>query len=161
MKKQISLINSVFAEICGWLLTVIMVFLMVDFIGRGLSIPVVGAAEIAVFGMVAVVYLGLAHCEEKRGHVRVEAVLVRVPKKIKNFLDVFCYLLAIVIIGTSIYATGANAIAAYVDKEAISGPTPLLTYPIKTVMVIGLSLYFIQLIVNLGENIKGMPDDRR
>jgi len=154
VKKQITFINKTFAEICGWLLSVIMVLLAVDFIGRGLSMPVIGVAEIAVFAMVAVVYLGLPHCEEQRGHVRVEAVLIRLPKKIKALIDLCCYLLAIFIIAIAIYAAGANAVSAYVDKEAVQGPTPLLTFPVKIVMVIGLIFYLVQLVINFFEDLK-------
>lgn len=154
MKKRISFINKIFAELCGWLLSLIMIFLAIDFIGRGLSMPVVGVAEIAVFAMVAVVYLGLPHCEEQHGHVRVEAILIRLPKRVKKLLDISCYLLAIFIIAVAIYAAGANAISAYIEKEAISGPTPLLTFPVKSVMVIGLLFYLIQLIVNAHDDFK-------
>ena len=161
MKKQISFINKTFAELCGWLLSVIMVLLVVDFIGRGLSMPVVGVAEIAVFAMVAVVYLGLPLCEEKRGHVRVEAVLIRLPQKIKALLDLGCYLLAIFIIAVAIYAAGANALCAYIDKEAISGPTPLLTFPVKYLMVVGLLFYLIQLIVNVCDDLKTVAGNKR
>lgn len=154
MRKIISFINKSFAELCGWLLSVIMVLLVIDFISRGLSMPVIGASEIAVFAMVSVVYLGLPFCEQQRGHVRVEAVLIRLPKKLKSVLDLGCYVLAIAIIIIAIYAGFINAISAYVEREAIAGATPLLTYPVKFVMVVGLVFYLLQLFINVFDDWK-------
>ncbi|KIX14299.1 TRAP transporter small permease subunit [Dethiosulfatarculus sandiegensis] len=148
MQKQITKLNRLFAEICGWLLIVVMLLLTSDFISRGLSCPIVGVAESAVFAMVAVVFMGLGHCEEQKGHVRVEAVLVRLPAKVRGVFNLFCYLLGCFAIGATLYAVTGNAIEAFLEKEAIAGPTPLLTYPVKFVMVVSLVLYFIQLCLN-------------
>jgi hypothetical protein len=43
---------------------------------------------------------------------------------------------------------GAKAITAYLEEEAIAGPTPLLIFPVRFVMVIALVFYFIQLLIN-------------
>ena len=80
IKKIIARINQFLGEISGWLLCAIMLLLTIDFVSRGLSVPVHGVGEIAVFVMVAVVYFGLGHTEATGGHVRVTAITSRLPK---------------------------------------------------------------------------------
>ena len=78
MIKIIDRVTEWLAESSGWLVSIIMILLVVDFVSRGLSKPIQGVSEMAVFVMVAVVYLGLGHCEQEKGHVRVEMFITKV-----------------------------------------------------------------------------------
>lgn len=145
MSKLLIRLNHFLAELCGWLLCVVMVFIFSDFVSRGLGHPLFGVAELAMFAMVAAVYLGLAHCEEVRAHVRVEAVLTRLPPIVQDYLNVIGYLVATVIIGIVTYAVFLNTLSSFDSKEAIAGVIPLVTYPVKIVMCVALCVYFAQL----------------
>jgi TRAP-type C4-dicarboxylate transport system permease small subunit len=159
MERILSRLNRLFAELCGWFLIVVMVLLISDFVSRGISLPLVGVAEIAVFVMISVVFLGLGHCEEQKGHVRVEAVLVRLPPKARGLLNLFCYLLGGATIGVTLYAVVGNAVDAFWENEAIAGPTPLPTYPVKFVMVVSLALYLVQLCMNALEQARDISKE--
>ena len=79
IKRLFIRINHFFAEMSGWLLSAIMFLLIIDFVSRGIYHPIQGVGELAVFVLVAVVYLGIPHTEEVRGHVRVTAIISRFP----------------------------------------------------------------------------------
>ncbi len=154
MKRILTRINNWFAELSGWLVSAIMILLIIDFVSRGMSKPVRGVAELAVFSMIAVVYLGLAHCEEVKGHVKVEFVVAKLPPKLQVVISLMCHLISAAIIVLVIYAVGDNAYWAYIDSEAVAGPTPLLTFPVKFIMTITLVFYLLQIIINMADEFK-------
>jgi TRAP-type C4-dicarboxylate transport system permease small subunit len=148
MSKFLNALNHRLAELCGWLLCAVMLFIFFDFVSRGLGKPLFGVAEMAMFAMVATVYLGLAHCEEVRGHVRVEAVLIRLPHRVQVVLNLIIYVISVIVIGIVTYAVWMNTLAAFADKEAIAGAVPLVTYPVKFIMSFALTVYFAQICVH-------------
>ena len=48
-----------------------------------------------------------------------------------------------------LYAVVMNAWGSLEARQAIAGPTPLLVWPVKFVMVIGLLLYVVQIVINV------------
>jgi TRAP-type C4-dicarboxylate transport system permease small subunit len=155
MKRLLVRINNWFAELSGWLISSIMILLIIDFVSRGIARPIPGVAELAVFSMIAVVYLGLAHCEELKGHISVTFLIDRLTPKLRTFFQFFSNLISALMIFLVIYAVGANALSAYRESEAVAGPTPLLTFPVKFVMTIALVLYLIQILINMIDDLKG------
>jgi TRAP-type C4-dicarboxylate transport system permease small subunit len=155
MKRLLIRMNNGCAELSGWLVSSIMILLIIDFISRGFARPVPGVAELAVFSMIAVVYLGLAHCEEVRGHVKVTFLLDGLNPRLRALFKLFANLISALMIFLVIYAVGANALSAYRESEAVAGPTPLLTFPVKFVMTIALVFYFIQILINTIDDLKG------
>jgi len=145
-------INGKLAEICGCFLLVIMTFLITDLITRGLGKPIQGLTTIAVFVMVAVIYLGLPRCEEYHEHVNVEVVLNILPPKALNIVNLIIYIIEIFVIGLFLKEMLNNLIISYTTKEAIPGNVVLLVWPSKLAMLIGLIFYWIQLIINLVKN---------
>lgn len=154
IKKAIQKANGYFAEICGWLLIAIMTLMMTDFISRGLSNPIQGVGEMAVFVMVAIVYLGVAHTEQVRGHVRVTAVITRLPPRVRNIFNLIVYIMALATIGVVVWAVTKNAVKAFKSQEAVAGTVPLLVWPVKFVMVLGCIFYFLQLVINTKEELQ-------
>jgi TRAP-type C4-dicarboxylate transport system permease small subunit len=154
-------INNLFAEICGWLLIVIMGLMVLDLVARGVSRPVYGVSEMAMFVMIAVVYLGLGHAEEVRGHIRVELLETLLPRRAALVLDVAVYVLAVATITIVIYAVALNAWSSYTRDAAVAGPVPLLIWPVKFAMVAALGLYLLQLLVNLGLAVARLRDPER
>ena len=148
MKAILSKISQLSSELSGWLLIVIMLLLIIDVFGRGLSKPVHGVSELAVFAMVAVVYLGIAHTEKKRGHVRVAAVISRLPDRIRQLIERTVYLLALVTGALIVWAVAVNAVSSFTSDEAVAGTVPLPVWPVKFVILVGCIFYWFQILIN-------------
>ncbi len=154
MKAMLSKISQLSSEISGWLLIVIMLLLMIDIFGRGLSRPVHGVSELAVFAMVAVVYLGIAQTEKKRGHVRVAAVISRLPARVRPLIEGAVYLLALLTGALVVWAVAVNAVSSFTSDEAVAGTVPLPVWPVKFVILAGCIFYWFQILFNAIEELQ-------
>ena len=151
MKKIIKKINHLMAELSGLSLGFIMVFLLVDIIGRTISKPILGASEMAIFSMIIAVYLGIPYCEEAKAHVRVEALLIHISPKYRRILNILSYSLVFIMLGIVSYTLGKYALLTYKTKEAIVGPVPLRIFPVVFVMFVSCLFYWIQIFINFLE----------
>lgn len=149
MRSIFHKINEKLAEICGWLLLVIMILLLMDLITRGLGKPIQGLTPIAVFVMIAVIYLGIPRCEEYHEHVRVEVIINLMSPKVVNRVDLIIYVIELFVISLFLKEMLNNLTISYTTGEAISGTVVLPVWPSKLAMFIGLIFYWVQLIINL------------
>lgn len=148
--------NQILSAFCGWLMLAMMVFLMIDVVGRNLFLSIQGMTEMTVFVMIIAIYLGLARCEEKKEHVRLEIIVDLSPPSIRKVLIIFADLLAIVTIVIFIYALTQNTIHAYRLGEALSGTVEIRIWPVKVIMLIGLFFYGMQTFLNAIDEVRAM-----
>jgi len=154
MKKMIEQINNLFAELSGWFLIVMMFLIIIDFIGRGLYRPIHGVRELAIFVLIAVVYLGIPHCERVRGHVRVTVIVNRLTQKKRQLIITLVYIVTFLLIIIILFSVGRNFIHSCQSGEAIAGTVPLLIWPVKLSIVVGCFFYCIQVLINSVEEFK-------
>jgi TRAP-type C4-dicarboxylate transport system permease small subunit len=125
-----------------------MILLVIDILGRTFKRPIQGMAELSVFVMMVVIYLGLARCEEHREHVNLEVVKNALAPKARLIIEMIAYLLAFMTVGLLLYAVSQNALASFQRKEALEGTVELRIWPVKFVMVLGLIFFWIQTFIN-------------
>jgi len=154
MKHIIHKVNRLLAELCGWFLMVIAGLLTIDLMTRGIGKPIQGLCVLAVFVMMIVIYLGQARCEEQHGHPRIEAIIRRLSPRWHNMVNLFCYFIELLTVAIVVYAVTQNALLAYRTKEAVSGTKPLLIWPVKFIIVIGLVFFWIQILLNSVEEFR-------
>jgi TRAP-type C4-dicarboxylate transport system permease small subunit len=144
MKIFFHKINQILSGFCGWLMLAMMILLVVDIIGRTAGKPLQGMAELSVFVMMIVIYLGLARCEEHREHVGLEIIVNALPHAVKRKMVFLSHLLAVVTVGLLLYAVFENALASFNNNEAIEGTVELRIWPVKFFMVVGLVFFLVQ-----------------
>lgn len=149
LAKLIDVCTNILAELCGWFLLVVMGLIIVDLVSRSAGTPIYGVSESAMFVMIAIVYLGLPYAEKMQAHVRVELILDNLPPRVAALLDLAMYLLVVGTMFVVLYAVTMNAWGSLGSRQAIAGPKPLLVWPVKFVMVIGLLLYVVQIVINV------------
>jgi TRAP-type C4-dicarboxylate transport system permease small subunit len=155
MKKIMTKINGFSAELSGWLLTVIMLLLVLNLVTRLFGVDVEALLQLTTFVFLAVIYLGLGHSEEHDDHIKVNVIIDNVPKKIRKILNVFNYILAVVVGVILTYAAGDAANEAFISKESIPGINPLPTFPVKVVIFFGLLFFSLQVMIRLFSILKG------
>jgi TRAP-type C4-dicarboxylate transport system permease small subunit len=156
MKTFIHKVNQILSGFCGWLMLAMMILLVCDIIGRTAGKPLQGMAELSVFVMMVVIYLGLARCEENREHVALEIIVNVLPKRVKHKLLFLSQILAVMTVGLLLYAVFENALASYQNNESIEGTVELRIWPVKFFMVIGLVFFLAQSIGHMLDAAKRM-----
>jgi TRAP-type C4-dicarboxylate transport system permease small subunit len=165
MKYFLHRTNRVLSGFAGWLMLTMMLLLITDIVFRTIDMPLHSLAELSVFVMMIVIYLGFARCEEHREHVGLEFVLIMLPKKPRRGLVAVSQLLAAGTIGLLFYTVTTNAWGAFQSGEAIEGLVDLPIWPTKFIMVIGMLFFFLQGLVNLAEDFRSFrkkesPEDK-
>ncbi len=155
MSSLISKLNQYMAAFCGWLMIGMMLLLVADIIFRGVGKPLQGMAQLSVFVMIIVIYLGLARCEQHREHVNLELLTNLLPSAGRRLFAIIAQLLAVVTITLLLYAVFQNAVDSYTANEAMEGTMELRIWPVKALMVVGLVGFLMQGASHLVELVKG------
>ncbi len=149
MQSFISKINNLLSAISGWLMLLMMSILLIDVIWRTFAKPLLGMAEMSVFVMMIVIYLGLSRCEEHGDHVRLEFLVEMARGRVRQGMIFLARLLAAVTVAALFYAVSTDAWAAFLTNDSIEGMISLPIWPTKFVMVVGMTLFFLQTLLNL------------
>lgn len=150
LKKIIRLI----AEASGWLLTVVMTILVINIISRIIFHPIKGLTALSVLVAVTVIYLGIAHTEQVKRHIRVSAITSRLAPKLRAAFDLFSYTIGLFTFAVVIYAVGKNAMDSLHIHESIAGATPFPIYPVKGIIFFSCIFYWIQILYNFLDELK-------
>ena len=156
MKNLFHKINQILSAFSGWLMVFMMVLLILDIVSRGIGKPFQGIAEMSVFVMMIVIYLGLARCEENDENVRIEIFLIRMPWGVRKYFLLFIDVIQIGVIGAFFIEMTQNTLVAYRTNEAIAGTVQLPIWPVKVFIVIGLFFYFSQIFINALTHIRDL-----
>ena len=154
MRKVLHTINEFLSAFSGWLMLLMMALLLLDIVSRGIDKPFQGIAEMSVFVMMVVIYLGLARCEENDENVRIEIFLHFLPWKIKKLLLVLINVIQLGVVSIFLYEMGRNTLIAYRTNEAVAGTVQLPIWPVKVLIVIGLFFYLTSILMNTATSIK-------
>jgi TRAP-type C4-dicarboxylate transport system permease small subunit len=140
-------------------LLAILFLTIADITGRsGFSNPVPGTVEVTSMLLVAVVFLAVAHSEDKGDHITIDLIYERVGERTKQILDVFSDLLTIAVLGLMSFQ-----LYHFGRRNLVSGAeTPVLDWPIWPfvfIAAIGAALYTISTVMRLVLRLSGEPVD--
>lgn len=149
MRVLVHRINQFLSGLAGWLMVVMMSLLVTDVVFRSFGRPLLLMAELSVFVMMIVIYLGFSRCEEQREHVRLEFVVKALPPRHKPKVLFLANLLAVLVIALLFYAVTRSAWSTFQTGSAIAGAVDIPIWPTQFIMVIGMGVFLLQSIVNL------------
>lgn len=149
MQNVVSKINGFLSGFTGWLMLAMMLLLVADIIWRLVGMPLQGLAEMSVFVMMIVVYLGFARCEEYHDHVRLEFVTNTLSDKARRITHIVAQTLSTMTVALLLYAVTTNAISAFNSNESINGVMEVPTWPTKFAMVVGMVFFLVQALMNI------------
>ena len=122
MRKLVTGINRILSGFTGWLMLAMMLILVADIAWRMFGKPLQGMAEMSVFVMMIVIYLGFSHCEEHREHVGLEFFTNALPSKAKRIVLIIAQFLATVTVGLLCYAIIVNALSPLSRMKPLKAP---------------------------------------
>ncbi|MBY6059614.1 TRAP transporter small permease [Leisingera daeponensis] len=160
MQRIVSYTNSLLSAVTGWLMILMMGILVGDVIWRTFAQPLLGMAEMSVFVMMIVIYLGFSRCEEFGDHVRLEFLVDIAKGRIRHGMVLIARLLAVLTVASLSYAVATDAWTSYLTNDSIEGMINLPIWPTKFIMVIGMTLFFLQTLLNLFKPLDPPQADR-
>ena len=126
-----------------------------------LNMPIVGSDELAGYMFVAITMLGLAFTFEKKSHIRIEILTIKLPSRLQKILRIIVGLLSIFALVWLIVTTFSLALDSYRLKSiSLSGldipiaiPQFLLPLGLFILLLVILKYLFSQIIIILGYSI--------
>lgn len=149
MRTLLNRVNDAMSAIGGWMMLLMMLILVIDVIWRTVFTPIFGMAELSVFVMMIVVYLSFSRAEEYNEHVRIELLIDATSGRTHKTLLLLVRLLALLTVAILFYAVTVNAWQATLKREAMEGLISLPIWPVKIIMVVGMTFFLIQTVLNL------------
>jgi len=126
-----------------------MMLLIADVVSRSFGQPLLLMAELSVFVMMVVIYLGFSRCEEQHEHVRLQFVVNALPETMRRKVIPIANIIAVLVIALLLYAVTRDAWSSFSTGSSIEGMTDLPIWPTKLIMVVGMVTFLLQGIVNL------------
>ena len=105
--------------------------------------------QLTEFMMVAVVYLAIAYVQQLKDHIKIEIVTEWLPQKVQKGLDLFGYLVGLVIFAIITWQSGRLAWEAWETQDYTMGIVQFPLWPAKTILPIGVGLFCLRLLLDI------------
>jgi TRAP-type C4-dicarboxylate transport system permease small subunit len=114
--------------------------------------PIMGSLELTEFMMSMTVGFGLAYCALKKGHIRVDLVLMYVPRKAQRIMDVIAYVTSFCfycLIVWQVFLNGRSLMGSKLTSSVLFIPV----YPFVYLLVIGAAILALVFLKDIFESI--------
>lgn len=119
-------------------LIIMMLFVGVAALSRGLNFPIVGDVEIVQITMVILVVGSMAYTELRNGHIDVGILVDNFPTKIQKALDIFSLILTVIFCAFVVWA-----FITRFETSQVSVLFGIPFYPIKILLILGFTSWAI------------------
>jgi len=124
-------------------------------VGRPIGVVVPDAGDLAGYAMAAATFLALAHTFRSGGHIRVNLLLIHVPRGLRHALECWC-LLFLAVIGALFTAFAFKLVLdSYEFGDVSTGMMPVPLWIPQTSMAFGALLLEIAVIEELVRVLRG------
>ena len=160
MGKFLSFCNKMTSFISAGLLFLMMVIIVIDVCSRHIfNQPLPGTIDFTRVFMAAVVFLGLAHAEEFRAHIRAKVFISRLPEKFQILMDIFAWLVGLFIFAIIAWQGWDILIESWNSREFYPGVISVPIYPARFLVVLGSLLLCLQFIFNIVQRLLGHTEE--
>ena len=136
-------------------LVVMMAFVFINVVCRAFGHPIFGTYESVGFLLAIMVAFSIAQCAVKKGHITVNILEERIPKRMLPVLDTI-----VAMLGTGVYLVLAWQSAVYAkimwDKGELSMSMEIPFYPLIFVVAFGFFMLALVLFVDLFKSLAGV-----
>ena len=135
----------------GLAIAAMMLLILAEVLSRFfLGSSIEGTIEVVGIFLSLAVFLGFAPCEQTHNHIRVELLRMRIDDRKRFFLDLFSYILALLIVGVMTWRVGLDAYSSFMIREVLPGADfEVPVYPAKISAFIGFLAFGLQLCLNI------------
>lgn len=139
----------------GVFMLLMLLTVVIDVSTRMIRVPVKGAYDMGEILMVCITYTALAYTQYEKGHIRVDILLSRLPKRAIQVIDVLTHMACASVAFLITYAMAGRVWSIIIG----AGPAPvslLLAIPIwpfLVVVTVGSALLGLELIVDVSRTV--------
>ena len=146
----------VFAIVASVILAAMMFLTVADVIGRYFfNSPIKGTWELVGLLLVGAGTWGLAYCQYKKGHIRVDILLVRFPRRVQSLINFISYLVGS--IGFGLISWRAFILGmTYFDTNRVTDTLSLPYFPFTFALTFGAGLLALILIIDSVQSLIGV-----
>ena len=149
--------TEVISRAAGWVgvsaCVLIMLLVTANVVSRFLVKAIPGTLEMTQSLMVVTVAMLLAYTQARRGHVNIEFVVDRLPSGLQRALYIISLVLVLGFTVLLAWQGWNMGLVALDVKDASSSPPYVPNYPAKLIFAIGLSLFCLQILMDIWQRI--------
>jgi len=128
----------------------LMLLTTADVVGRDLfSKPVAGTLEVSEYMLAVLILLGAAYTQQVKGHVCVDFFTGRFSRKTRVYFDTFTTILSLFIVTVLVW----QGFVLGIQETAVTDQLRIPKAPFKMLVGIGGTLLWLQLLIDLADNI--------
>ena len=146
-----------FGAFGGIALLILGILLTVDVLSRAIrGHPITGVSELAQLMLVMIIFFTISYTQSIQGHVKMEAVISRMGKKMRGVCDLISLTICLSISILLLYGCAWEAYDSIILKEYHFGTTRFPLWPAKLSVVFGIFLLIIQFVKDIFSNIRSI-----
>ncbi|MGE0521745.1 MAG: TRAP transporter small permease [Variibacter sp.] len=135
--------GAILAAIC---MVLIALLTLAQILGRLLGVLVLDAGDFAGYAMAGSIFFALAHTLRTGGHIRVNLLLIRLPARIRHFIEIWCLGVAIVLSGMFAVFSAKMVVDSYTFNDVSTGMVPIPLWIPQLTMPLGAALFVVALL---------------
>jgi TRAP-type transport system small permease protein len=153
--KKAEQISRVLHIIGGAMLAAMMFLTFIDVVLRYVfNKPILGSFDLTEYMMVILVAFGFAYCETQKGHVIVEVILYRLPKRAQRTMGSISLLVSLAFFSVITWRTFLYFLEM-LNSKLMSSVLPIPIYPFAAVVVVGSAAFSLVLLLEFVDSLYG------
>lgn len=146
LENALNRVCSALNQIGSYWVIGLMLIIVVDVLGRVFfNSPLRGTPEIVKNSIVGIAFFQIAFALLKQRHVRATIVYNRVSPRAASFIDIFSYLLGLILfIGVIVSSWRVTGVAFSLLEYEGEGALRVPTYPVRAIVILGSFLVALQ-----------------
>jgi len=116
--------------------------------------PTMWIFEISTYLLVVITFMAIAYTQRERGHIKVDFLLKKLPRKLQVWLDVFASILFLLFAIILFYLNGDFFLHSFTFRTTSATIMDFLLWPAQVFMPLGLAILGLLLMCNIYNEIR-------
>lgn len=155
MRFILDWLDRLCATLAALALITICLLTLANSIGRAFGLVVPSANELAGYAMAAASFLALAPTLRAGGHIRVQVLLTALPERIRHWMELWCIVLALALMGYLAWWSVDLAWQSHVFGDVSPGLLPVPLWIPQGLMALGVVVLVLALLEALVDSLLG------